>query len=230
MGPPPAGAGDPAPTPPRLTAHPYTTLPPPAPRARYDQALFAADVSVPLFEMLQSESEETRMAALKALPGLVNRSGPILRLQVATRANVDILWSLILATKERKSSAAGKEDGDAALTKEASAKSLSASAKEGEGEGEGEGEEEEEDPWVTVQPPTPQLYYALRVMNAMVFADFESSYFVIGAPEAGPDTTSPLCLPFGVPLGVPFAAQLPAVRAGHGVSFPAQLPAPPSQL
>ena len=36
---------------------------------------------------------------------------------------------------------------------------------------------------IVVPPPTPQLYYTLRVLNAMVFADWQCTYFVIGAPE-----------------------------------------------
>ena len=36
---------------------------------------------------------------------------------------------------------------------------------------------------VTVSPSAPQLYFVLRTLSAMVFADWECTSFVIGAPE-----------------------------------------------
>lgn len=46
---------------------------------RNDEDILAANVTEPLMAMLQSTSQETRLAALKAMPGLVNRAGPMLR-------------------------------------------------------------------------------------------------------------------------------------------------------
>jgi hypothetical protein len=67
---------------------------------RNDGDILAANITAPLVAMLQSAVASTRLAALKALPGLVNRGGPMLRLQVGTRETVEVLWGLLLSTRE----------------------------------------------------------------------------------------------------------------------------------
>ena len=117
----------------------------------------AANVAEPLVAMLASESESTRLAALKTMPGLVNRAGPVLRLQMGTADTVEALWRLI----QSKTETTPPTEEAIAAAKEA--------------------DEDPPEPVETViPPPTPQLYYALRVLNAMVFADWQCTYFVIG--------------------------------------------------
>ena len=129
-------------------------------RRRNDDDILGVDVIAPLFAMLRSEKVDIRVAALRTMPALVNRAGPLLRLGVGTEENVEALWRLILSKSETE--VPTEEEVKAAK----------------------EADEEPPGPrTIVTPPPAEQLYYALRTLNAMVFADWQCTSFVFGAPE-----------------------------------------------